>query len=701
MNYYEVILLDATKTYDNKYTYKSELNIDIGSRVYVPFGSANISKEGVVVSSINEPDSDYVIKEVKEVLNGKMTLNNLLLVDRLCDYYVQNPASVLRLYFQEFKRKDVKRRLKTYYDFSIGKEELLEYTSSLRANSKQIPEFIFSHIDSRAPFQKPSSITSKNFNKLISDGIIVEHDFREDVVRLNKLTDKQHSIFSDILRSNERVHMLIGANASGKTEIFFHLIENVEGIKLVLVPELFQIPQLEKRAREFFGSRVGVIHSKLSNSKRIEVEKKALEGKIDILIGTPIALFLNVDYSFIVLDEFHDDSYRIMSPSIDVRYGAIMLSDITGAKVLLSSATPALEYYFDPIIQKHILSNKYISDIKSEIELVDMRDELLSGNRSYISKALDKSIRDTLGRNKQVLILMNKKGKHSYVSCRECGFVYKCESCDLPYLHMGKSELECRLCSRKLKIGANCPKCKSEYIKYYGGGIIKLEEEVNKLYPKARVLRLESSSFRNESSLNDIYESINSGKYDIIIGTHIIAKALDIKNVELSAAVMADSIMNISEYRAYERAYQILSQLAGRASRFSSGKTIIQTYNPDIYVFKHLLNDDYIGFSDEELSVRMDTNYPPFINHVLFKAYLEDENAEILESVINDVRNLGVNASDIYQPIYSRINDKNVYHILFSSVENIDIIKEYFLKFMKENKKFSYRIEVDPLYLMY
>ncbi len=702
MNYYELVLLDATKSYDNKYTYRSPLPIEIGSRVLVPFGVSNRNEEAIIVKSVIKPDSDYVVKDIKKVISGKMTKMSLELINHLCDYYVLNPASVMRLYFQSFKRKDIKRKKKNYYKFNMRKEELLQYLTTLRSNSKQIPDFILSNLDNKKAFKKPTNMTSKNFEKLIDDGVLVLSQTSSINGSLSRLTNSQNLVFKDIYTSEDRVHMIVGVNASGKTEIFFHLINKTSsGIKLILVPELFQIPQLEKRAKELFSGRIGIIHSKMSDAKRIEVEKKVLDGEIDIIIGTPIALFLNVDYSLIILDECHEDSYRLKSPSLDVRMACIMLSNISGAKVVFLSATPSIEHYFDPSIIKHILPNRFVKDISNTVKIVDMREELINGNKSYISRELDFNIKRTLNKKKQVLILMNKKGKHSFVSCRECGFVYKCDKCDLPYLHMGSNRLECKLCSNSIKIGDKCPKCHSKYIKYFGGGIMKLEDEVKELYPGAKIVRIESKIFSNENSLHRVYSDINSGKYDIIIGTHIIAKALDIKNVELCAAIMIDSIINISEYRAYEKAYQIISQLSGRASRFSDGMTIVQTYNPDSYIFNHLLKNDFIGFADEELSIRMETKYPPFTDHLIIRVYLEDSDISKFSYIIDDLKGKGIKISEIYQPVYSKLNNKNVYQILFSDSENINYVKDYFLNFMKHNRDFKYKIEVDPLYLMY
>ncbi len=702
MNYYEVILLDAIKNYDSKYTYCSELDIEIGSRVYVPFGTSNKKQEAIVIAHTVNMDTSYTIKEIKEVISGRMSGNNLLLIEELCRYYVLNPASILRLYFQKFKRKDIKRKYKKYYRFKMSREELLSYLTTIDSRLKQIPEFIFLNLDNNSVLEKPSNMAKKNFDKLVSDGVIIETTKIVKTGDLNKLTNEQKKIYEKIKCSDDKLHMIVGKNASGKTEIFFHLLKDVkEGVKLILVPELFQIPQLEKRTREFFGNRVAVIHSKMSASKQYDVERRILNGEVDIVIGTPISLFLNIEYSLIIIDECHEDSYVLRSPSLDVRKASILLSKICNTKVIFSSATPSLDLYFNNAITKHILNEKFSKDARGDMKIVDMREELINGNKSYISRTLDVEIKKALSEKKQVLLLMNKKGKNSFVSCRECGFVYKCDSCDLPYVHMGNNKLKCKLCSKNKIIGEKCPNCKSKYIKYFGGGIMKLEEDIKTMYPNASVLRVESRMFRNENSLNEIYSSINNGKYDIIIGTHIIAKALDVENIGLSAIISADSIMNISEYRAYEKAYQIISQLSGRSSRISSGVCVVQTYTPDSYIFKHLIRDDYLSFVDEELSIRLETNYPPFINHILLKAYFDDEEMGELYKIIEDLKDTGVKVSGIYQPIYSKQNNSFVYHILFSGDEEINYVKDYFVDFMKEHKKYRYKLEVDPLYLLY
>ncbi len=700
MNYYNVVILDATRDYDADYTYQSNREIPIGTIVLVPFGVSNRKEAAIVVSSAMSTTQGYKIKEISDVLDWRMTLANLALVYEVCEYYMLNPASVLRLYFQDFKRKTKTIKEVKTYRFAKTREELLDYITTLNSNATQIPAFIMENIGGDEVFVKTANITKKNFNRLLSDGIIEEYKVNSQVKELHTLTESQSKIFEEIRNSEEDLHMLIGKNASGKTEIFFHLCKHYAGVKLIMVPELFQIPQLELRARAFFGDRVAVIHSKVTNAKRYEIEKKLLKGELDLIIGTPIALFLNVDYSLIILDESHEDSYKLFAPCIDVRKVCMMLSNISHAKVLFASATPSLDYYVKPEINKHILSQRYVENIVSTIRLIDMREELISGNKSYISHELDQNIRKTLSEGKQVLILMNKRGKHSFVSCRECGFVYTCDHCELPYLHMGSNKLECKLCAKKIDMDVTCPGCSSKYIKYFGGGIMKLEEELNKTYKDVRILRVESSMLKNEKMINKVYSDIRAGLYDIIIGTHIIAKALDIKNVGLSAVVMADSLLNVSEYRAYEKAFQIMYQLSGRVSRFESGKTIIQTYNPDNYIFKHLLADDFFSFADEELSVRMDTQYPPYVNHILLKAYLEEDSEAALDEFVLELRRQKINYKSIYQPILFKKNGYYVYNILFVSDDVIEL-KSKLTEIFNKKMKFRYRLEVDPLYLMY
>ncbi len=706
MNYYDVVLLDSSKEYDIYYTYKYKDSINIGSRVLVPFGKANNFREAVVVKK-TQNNCDYEIKKVYKILKGSIRKKHVDLIEKLSNYYVANMSSILNLYFQKFKREKLSKNIgeKKYYKFNMSFDECLVYVSKLNNNLTQIPKFINENFVENSVFFKPkiNIINTKNFNKLIEDNVISKVDklVNYKLKKISKLNDLQNKIYNNILNNKNNLNLLLGVNASGKTEIFIHLLNEIKGVKVILVPELFQIPQLKERIKDIFGARVEIITSKTSVKKRILIEDKIKKEDVDILIGTYPALFLDVEYSLIIVDEAHDDSYRIKYPSIDVRKAVVYLSEIMNSKVIFSTATPSLNNYYDESFTKHYLCQTFYDNIKSDIKIIDMRTELINGNNSQISKELDKSIRECVKKNKQVLILMNKKGKNTYVSCRECGYTYKCEKCNVACLNMGNNIIKCKTCSYTLKVDNKCPMCKSKYIKYYGSGIIQVEQNLQKLYPEYKILRIESTMFTNENKLNEIYNDIKSNKYDIIIGTHIVSKALDIDSIGLSVSIMADALLNISEYSAYEKGYSILSQLIGRSSRRESGVSVIQTYNPDIYVFKHLVNNDYIGFADEELSVRMELEYPPFVNHILFKAYLEDENINVLNQIIQDIKKYDCKVSDIYQPIYSRVNNKNIYYILISSDENLDYIKEYFIKFLKRRVNYKYRVEVDPLYLTY
>jgi primosomal protein N' (replication factor Y) len=449
-----------------------------------------------------------------------------------------------------------------------------------------------------------------------------------------KLATNQQSVFnaikSELVKTDRevnspRVFLLHGVTGSGKTEIYLQSLDEAlkQGKKgIVLVPEISLTPQTIERFAARFPQRVGVLHSRLSTGEQFDEWRRIKNGECDVVIGSRSAIFApQPDLGLIIIDEEHEWTYKQdNSPHYHARDVAIKLAELTGAVVVLGSATPDIETYYKAKSGKYRLLElpqrvvPTVGVALPQVEVVDMREELKAGNRGIFSRSLEKSINEALTNSEQVILFLNRRGGEYYIQCRRCGFVLRCRRCEVPLAHHIKDDiLVCHQCNYKMPVPQVCPNCSNRQLKFLGVGTQKLEQEVRFSFPRAKQLRWDSDAISGRTSNEDILQQFRSRKADILIGTQMVAKGLDIPSVTLVGVVNADTSLNLPDFRAGERTFQLLSQVAGRAGRgVSGGKVIIQTFSPDNYAVRAAAGHDYASFYKREIAHRKQLNYPPF-----------------------------------------------------------------------------------------
>lgn len=421
---------------------------------------------------------------------------------------------------------------------------------------------------------------------------------------------------------NKKPVLLFGVTGSGKTEVYMSIIESVinEGKQaIVLVPEISLTPQIVGRFISRFGDKVSFTHSRMNQGERFDQWKKAREGEICIMIGPRSALFTPFsNIGVIIIDEEHESSYKSdTSPKYDTVETAKKLSEITDSLLVLGSATPDICTYYKCMTGEYDMAELKHRANDSNLPqtfIKDMRLELEMGNRSIFSRDLYQEIKLNLEKGEQTMLFINRRGFSTFVSCRKCGHVMMCDNCNVSYTYHSKSQsLMCHYCGKTIKNPTVCPECGSRYIKYFGTGTQKVEDEVKKYFPNARVLRMDMDTTTKKNSHEKILSSFGKGEADILIGTQMIAKGHDFPNVTLVGIIAADISLNSGSYKAAENTFQLLTQVSGRAGRSEKeGRVYIQTYNPDNYVIRLSAKQDYKGFYDEEIAVRRILDYPPF-----------------------------------------------------------------------------------------
>jgi primosomal protein N' (replication factor Y) len=447
----------------------------------------------------------------------------------------------------------------------------------------------------------------------------------ENVIELN---EEQKNAFEGIKNSDKMVNLLYGVTASGKTEVYIKLIEetiNNGENALILVPEIGLTPLMVSRIVSYFSSDfVAVLHSSLSDGELYDEYRKIKDGKVKIIVGTRSAIFAPLsNIGLICIDEEQDDSYqqddRFTYSAKDV---AIIRAEREGAKVVLGSATPSVESMARAKSGQYglfILTKKYHDTPSPRISLIDMTDEFAFGARSSIfSLSLIKGIKDTLNDGKEVILLINNKGYSRSISCRSCGYTFRCPTCDIPLVyHREDDTLRCHHCDYKIKKPKNCPSCNSRFFRFNGYGIERVEEDFKKLFPDESYLLLDGDRTKKSMQIADILFRFEKGESKVLIGTQIVAKGHDFSNVGLVGIMNADTLLNFPSYKSREKTFQLIAQMIGRSGRKDgSSDAMIQTYHPSDLTIVFASNGDYIGFFESEMKMRKALFYPPFSNLV-------------------------------------------------------------------------------------
>lgn len=499
--------------------------------------------------------------------------------------------------------------------------------------------------------KEKAAVTDSPIHTLLQKGILVEQRRQEkrDVFQLEDYTPTQpfyptpaQAQALALLREEEqkeqkRPVLLHGVTGSGKTEIYMQLIEHVimAGKQaIVLVPEISLTPQIMERFISRFGKRVSVTHSRLSLGERLDQWRKARDGEISIIIGPRSALFMPFsNLGVIVMDECHESSYiSDVTPKYHTREVARKLSELTGALLVMGSATPDIDSYHRAVTGEFLLlqlKERTKGSRLPEVFVTDMRKELEDGNRSAFGLPLQQAIRENLEKGQQTMLFLNRRGYSTFVSCRKCGEALTCPSCNVSYTyHASDKALVCHYCGKEVPVPKTCPSCGSHYIRYFGTGTQKIEEETRRLFPEASILRMDADTTTGKNGHARILELFGKGKADILIGTQMIAKGHDFPNVTLVGILAADLSLNLGTYQAAETCFQLITQAAGRAGRGElAGRVFIQTYQPENHAIRMAAAQDYEGFYQEEILLRQAMEYPPFshIFSVLITGEMEQE----------------------------------------------------------------------------
>lgn len=497
---------------------------------------------------------------------------------------------------------------------------------------------------SRAEAMKDLNISYSPIKSLIKRNLVEEYkkevnrDPVEKTFEKNKLAlnHEQQEALESIQKTDKVVSLLHGLTGSGKTEVYLNLTSKVledGGQVIVLVPEIGLTPQMIERFKSWFGNEVAIIHSKLSAGERYDEYRKVLNDEVKVVVGVRSAVFVPFkNLKMIIVDESHDSSYEFHD---NLKYDTIevAINRMKGrGKVVLGSATPSVESYF--YAQKDFYN---LCELKNrakkgaflpDTEIVDMRDELIMGNVSIFSRDLKEAIEEKLKNKEQVILFLNRRGFSNFISCRSCGEVIKCDDCDISMTyHKAKNRLICHYCGKTKPLPRVCPSCGSKFIKQFGVGTQRVEEEVKKYFPQARVLRMDRDTTGKKDSFEKFYEKIKNKEADIIIGTQMVSKGFDFEDVTLVGIVAADLSLYISDYKARERTFQLITQVSGRAGRASKkGQVIIQTYSPDSEIIKYSAQGDYKDFYEYEIQERKTFLYPPYTKLIELEFSSYDEN---------------------------------------------------------------------------
>ena len=443
------------------------------------------------------------------------------------------------------------------------------------------------------------------------------------------LTSAQKTAFeaikSSLAEDKTKVFLLHGVTGSGKTEVYLQAL--AEAVKIgkkgiVLVPEIALTPQTIERFAARFPHRVAVLHSKLSLGEQFDEWQRIRNGQFDVVIGSRSAIFApQPDLGLIVIDEEQEWTYKQhdKSPRYHARDAALKLAELSEAVVISGSATPNVESFYHAqrgdyqLLQLPERVTPYDGSALPQVEIVDLREELKAGNQSLFSRSLFQAIGQAVANREQVILFLNRRGAASFIQCRSCGFVLRCKRCDVPLsYHLTEDKLVCHQCNYQIKVPESCPRCGRRRIKFLGLGTQRLEQEVGYTFPQARLLRWDSDVTKGRYSHDEILSKFRSHQADILIGTQMVAKGLDLPLVTLVGVISADTALNLPDFRGGERTFQLLSQVAGRAGRGArGGRVIIQTYAPEHYAIQAAAEHDFASFYEQEIDYRRQLHNPP------------------------------------------------------------------------------------------
>ena len=706
----EVLVEIKAKGINQTFTYHVPNNLenDIakGKRVLVPFGKQKI--EGFVLGIKDKCDINT--KDVIEVVDEDVILNDEML--ELGSYMSKKTLTNLISCFQTMLPK----ALKAKHNY----QSTIKYISYIKLidnnyepkndNQKHIIELLKEEDRLKSDLTK---ISVSSINTLLSKGIIEE--YKEEHYRLNnnfkkeleniKLSEEQLNVVNEC-KNNINIftpYLLYGVTGSGKTEVYMQLIDEVIKQKkeaLVLVPEISLTPVIVDKFQRRFGNKIAILHSGLSDGEKYDEWRKIMRGEVSIVIGARSAAFAPLtNLGIIIVDEEHSDSYKQENnPKYDTHDILLYRAKYHNCPIIFGSATPKIESYTRAKlgIYKLLTMKKRYATTMPKVEFVNMQDEIKKGRR-IISKSLADELIETLNRNEQAIIFLNRRGYSTILTCQDCGYKELCPNCDIPLTYHKKyNVLNCHYCGYKTYKKDKCPDCGSTNMHEFGLGTEKLEEEIKKLTQKAKVVRMDQDTTTKKGSHSRIFEEFKNKKYNVLVGTQMIAKGLDFPDVTLVGVINADQTLNIPDFRSAEKTFAMLCQVSGRSGRSEkNGKVIMQGFNLDHYSILYTKNHDYEAFYDEEIKIRKKLDYPPFSDLIKIQVVSSslDYANNISLKIANYLKNNHINVLGPTAAMIPKINNK--YYIqLIIKTKNMKEVYEY-IKFIREKDKADLKVNID------
>ena len=718
--YAQVIIDQDAKALDRVFEYiiPDDMDLSIGMRVYVPFGSRVL--QGFIIG-IDE-NCEYDKAKLKSIISkiedfSAIKPEMLKLMEFMADKNHLKLASILRLFLpSEMREGKVKELFKTYYSLvpdvqitlSKSAKKQFEIVEALKNGKQSAIELgeKFGYSAIKALLLK--GYIQKSYEEVKrSPFIIVDKDKRV------KLNDSQKDAITKI-REN-KTYLLHGVTGSGKTEIYMNLIERTltEGKNaIMLVPEISLTPQIMSNFKGRFGDSVALLHSGLSAGERFDEWKRLFSGEAKIAIGARSAIFAPLEnLGMIIIDEEHEASYISESnPRYDTHDVAQFRARFNGCPLVLGSATPSIETYKnakDGEIELIELPLRANGRPLPPVQIVDMMEEIRRGNSSIFSNQLLADLANVINGKKQAMIFINRRGYSSFMRCRDCGYIAKCSDCDVSLVyHREDIRLKCHYCGKQFKVLSKCPNCGSDKIKYGAVGTEQIVTKLKEYFPEVKILRMDNDTTSTKNAHQKILNEFKVSKPAILVGTQMIAKGHDFEDVTLVGIVDADQSLYHTDYRSTERTFQLITQVAGRAGRsVNEGKVVLQTYSPRHYVYKFAANYDYKGFYKKEINIRQTAQFPPFtrILRVLFSDYDENYVRELLKICYTEIEGFENEYGDeiIYldamkSPI-KRIQDKYRYQIMMRmKLAKADEIENRIFRIVDRASKTSVFFEVNP-----
>ena len=715
-----------------------------------------INKEQKIVSLINQDwnrDIDKLSKNQQEVLNilnklgGRTNLENIY--NRVSIKNINNilnsleENNTIKIDYAISSRVKIQKQQYALLNFKI--QDIENILTDLKNARKQREIILFLKEHGEVLVSELLEIvdtTRSPLNALVDKGLvsIVEKEYKRDPfknmefkafpkLKLNAEQEKIINKISDYIDRQEANTFLIhGITGSGKTEIYLQLMEKIlkkgkQGI--ILVPEIALTPQTLERFVGRFKDGIAVLHSNLSEGERFDEWRRISEGKAKIVIGARSAIFAPLkNLGIIIIDEEHENTYK---SEINPKYHTIDVANYRskeeGTVVVLGSATPSMESYYKTKEGEYTLctlNKRATNSMLPKVEIIDMHKELDNGNKGILSNRLYTLIQENIDKKQQTILFLNRRGHSTFVSCGKCSDVIKCRHCDITMTyHKNMKNLQCHYCGNKIDIPRICPSCNSENMRYLGMGTQKIEDIIQELFPTAVIGRMDMDSTSVKGAHEKILNKFKDGKIDIIIGTQMISKGLDFPNVTLVGIIAADSILNLPDFRASERTFQLVTQVAGRAGRgLEKGHVILQTYMPEHYSILAAANHDYNSFYEEEILLRKEFEYPPFTRLIninfsgrdLEELYLTTKKIrEHMEYILNS-RGYKDFSDIIFGPnpaIITKINQRYRYQIILKDSQIPFKLLKSMVKFLLIDnrdkcipKSIYISIDIDPLYIM-